>query len=101
MKSAVFNVRLVPDLKSRAEKYASSLGLSLNALVVVALSEYLNEREKRSESESLLSQVTSIEKSTSGQNLERVSEYHALPNGRCSCGSPKLYKNCHGRSRRA
>ena len=40
----MLTVRLAPLVKDRAETYAASLGLSLNALIVVALTEYLDAR---------------------------------------------------------
>lgn len=40
----MLTVRLAPSVKGRAEGYAEALGLSLNALIVVALTEYLDAR---------------------------------------------------------
>lgn len=38
-------LRLSPEIRVRADQYAQGLGLSLNALVAVALKDYLDARE--------------------------------------------------------
>lgn len=71
----VFPLRLPPDLRVRAEGRAYDLGISLNALMAVALDAYLApaEPEKR--------KVSSVP-----ANVSR--------NGPCPCGSGLKYKRC-------
>ena len=42
------NIRLAEDLHKRARGYAADIGLSINALIAVALAEYLEARQKSS-----------------------------------------------------
>lgn len=77
-------LRLSEPLQAAAARYADDLGISLNALVAVALADYLGNR---------------------GQ-LELVAQLTAKPLGNvpkvaagqpCPCGSRKPYGKCHGR----
>jgi len=43
---ATTNIRLAEDLHKRARSYAADIGLSVNALIAVALAEYLEARQK-------------------------------------------------------
>jgi len=78
----IFPLRLVPELRNRAEGRAAELGLSLNALVAVALDGYLGVRPAVTKS--------------SGKAARRGGA--TARNAPCPCGSRKKFKRCCGRT---
>jgi preprotein translocase subunit SecA len=82
---ATLTVRLPDVLKGKVQACADELGLSLNAIVVVALDAYL--RGRTSEPESSPPVVAKKPKSP----IPKVGR-----NDPCPCGSGKKYKRCHG-----
>lgn len=80
----ITTVRLADPLKERALAYAEGLGISLNALMAVALKDYLDTRERRPKEAQPQVKVSAT--------IPKVGR-----NERCPCGSGKKYKLCHGR----
>lgn len=97
------SVRLPLPLQAEADAYAESLGISFNALVAVALRDYLDARPSRSVREPV--QPGRSEGATAGAiagaSAQAVASAVAIPrvgvNERCPCGSGLKYKRCHGR----
>lgn len=96
------NLRLSPDLKSDAAAYAKSLGISLNALVAVAVRDYLDARSRIDQDNSRLSVASPqspVPLSTAVAKPPPVSAAPVPKAGRndpCPCGSGRKYKLCHG-----
>lgn len=78
----VFPLRLPPELRVRAEGRAFDLGISLNALIAVALDAYLAPAEPRKVRE---------------PPPERVVQLSVSRNAACPCGSGLKFKRCCGR----
>ena len=78
---ATVTVRMSDDLRSWAAIYAKSIGVSVNALMVVALRDYLALRSHSDSEGSVPSPVVA-------QGIPR--------NAPCPCGSGKKYKRCCG-----
>lgn len=102
--------RLPPALKAEAQSYADSLGISLNALLSVALRDYLDLRapERRAPSAprpplapdvppSPAARVPSPAQMPAPARALSVGVAKVGPNQPCPCGSGQKYKRCHGR----
>lgn len=74
----VFPLRLPVDLRVRAEGRAVDLGISLNALVAVALDAYMAQTAPASKPKTV------------------VKPADVSRNMRCPCGSGKKFKRCCG-----
>ena len=124
-----FTARLNVEVQAEAQAYADRIGISLNALLSVALQDYLVPRRSPTSVEpSHSGEILSGERSsTPGTSypldrhetrrqgfaaLRRVEEEHVRavamepllyagtnPRHKCPCGSGKLYPRCHGRRR--
>ena len=82
-KRSMFPLRLPEGLRSRADARARELGLSLNALVAVALDQYLSAGAVRVRSRKAIARPA-----RSADGISR--------NAPCWCGSGKKFKRCHG-----
>jgi hypothetical protein len=111
-------MRLSDGLKQEAETYANGIGISLNALISVALRDYLDSRssEPRKAVQALpvpvpSGQIPAEESLPPGAaRLLKMAAPQAVnsrpasvvarpsnPRGKCSCGSGKRWNQCHGR----
>lgn len=114
-------IRLSDTLKARATSYADGLGISLNALVSVALNDYLNARAVPVEVPShSIDPVVSVAPmgvarvpvprtgATGADDTSQPSpvvapvpdghDYGNTPrNAPCPCGSGRKFKLCHGK----
>lgn len=78
-------LRLSEPLQAAAARYADDLGISLNALVAVALADYLGNRgQLELATQATPKPLASVPKVAAGQP--------------CPCGSRKPYGKCHGRA---
>ena len=75
-------VRLPPELKARAEGYAAALGISLNALVAIALEAKLRPPRTRSAPRTAPAEPVSAPQLPTARNAP------------CPCGSGKKAKRC-------
>ncbi|WP_435546748.1 SEC-C metal-binding domain-containing protein [Desulfobacterium sp. N47] len=95
---ATFALRFSDDLKEKAQLFSKRIGLSLNAVIIVALDEYLRVRTGK-KSGSLIDSVAA-EKSNvlDSANTNDLAQADVLVsrNAPCSCGSGKKYKKCCG-----
>lgn len=93
-------VRLPDSLKLEASAYADRLGISLNALIAVALRDYLDVRRGQIEPPPMDSPPLDVYAGELGVETE-MSMPDLFPkvgrNSPCPCGSGKKYKACHGR----
>lgn len=102
-------LRLPEQLQLEANRYASSLGLSLNGLIAVALREYLDERApgverpqpepgKSPAKPPLLTGGQLPPAPASRPVVPKVQTVPVPANRRapCPCGSGKRYSQCHG-----
>lgn len=87
----ITTLRLPDPLKARATEYADQLGISLNALLAVALKDYLDAREGRAGA-GAKRPASPRPASAASQTIPRVGR-----NEPCPCGSGRKYKLCHGR----
>lgn len=115
---ATTTVRLPEPLKLESETYAASLGISLNALMAVALRDYLDSRRAMPRSGKPLPLVPAVAPSsspvTSDPPLVRVPSSEAPKpvfkrpkegaSAPCPCGAksepygyPVKWKHCHGK----
>jgi uncharacterized protein YecA (UPF0149 family) len=83
---ATTTVRLPDDLKRQATECAEALGISLNAVMNIALDTYLYQRKYR------MAQFAEPEEQADTSGQEQVVSRNAL----CPCGSGKKYKRCCG-----
>lgn len=81
-------VRLPDVLKTEADAYAHRVGISVNALIAVALRDYLDSRS----SPAAVPTASAAGLTESARATEKVGR-----NEPCPCGSGKKYKLCHGR----
>ena len=104
LKSAPFTVRIPDGLRSEADAYAAGLGVSMNALMAVALREYLDHRATpmpAARSTALLSSATPI--APTGARPQTTRPRSASEP--CPCGAKDLlsgypikWKHCCGRA---
>ena len=87
----ITTLRLPEVLKARAAAYADQLGISVNALLAVALKDYLDAREGRAGAREKRP-ASPLPASAAPQTIHRAGR-----NEPCPCGSGKKYKLCHGR----
>jgi preprotein translocase subunit SecA len=90
-------VRLPDALKAEASTYADRLGVSLNALLAVALRDYLDHPARQgpgdTEPPDDLGDLPPLEAYPElAEDVPKVGR-----NEPCPCGSGKKYKVCHGR----
>lgn len=103
-------VRLPDPLKAEATGYAEGLGISLNALLAVALRDYLDRRRSWAEPQPpdlppLEAYAEDLGREPEPELpeaiAERLDQAEAIPkvgrNDPCPCGSGRKYKVCHGR----
>ena len=97
-----FTLRLPPDLAPQAEAMAQHLGLSLNALCVMALRShvsYLSRTYRPPPVDPARLQAPTA--SAPGPSVRRrVGVPVVALNAPCPCGSGKKYKRCHGAAAR-
>ncbi|MFT4197195.1 MAG: SEC-C metal-binding domain-containing protein [Pseudoxanthomonas sp.] len=110
---STLNLRLADALKAEAMAYAGDLGISLNALVAVAVRDYLDVRKRGvvpARALALEAQALSAKPAPARPARARaepvasapVKAHAALPvakvgrNEPCPCGSGRKYKQCHG-----
>jgi hypothetical protein len=88
---AAMTLRMSDDLKEKAIVFAKSVGVPLNALVVVALADYLALRADPGTKGS----GTGTDVNTG--SLAPIDRFQGTPrNALCPCGSGKKYKRCCG-----
>ena len=90
---AATNVRFPDDLKSEAQVYAGTLGLSFNGLLAVALREYLDQRTPRASGD-VLAAASAIDPKF---GRVRWDLFPGTPGKNCLCGSTRPFSECHGR----
>lgn len=107
------NLRLAVALKAEALEYAQSLGISLNALVAVAVREYLDVRKRprtevaagtrvaapaptRARRAPTPAAPASPEAAEGAPSKARGDVPKVGRNDPCPCGSGLKYKRCHG-----
>lgn len=115
---AATNVRFPDNLKSEAQGYAESIGISFNALLSVALREYLDRRqlgtalslpalppEPRQPPPASIAPplperaLEPLEPAASPEPQRHVSQFFpGSRSGQCRCGSRLKWKQCHGRA---
>lgn len=97
--AAAPSVRISEPLKLEAAHYAASIGVSLSALVAVALRDYLDRRRwpdgaaqgREGEAPAAPPVAPSMSVPTRSPTVPKVGA-----NQPCPCGSRKPYKRCHG-----
>ena len=110
---ATTTLRLPEPLKAEADALAVALGISLNALMAVALRDYIDVRATRRSGLPLPSPPTPFAAASSsqvsypglgkpdtsdrGQPKQPARFVGTNPKHRCPCGSGKAYGKCHGR----
>jgi hypothetical protein len=77
--------RLPDALKLEGDAYAQRLGISLNALIAVALRDYLDQRSGK------VSPAVSPTVQAGGFKPPKG------PRDKCPCGSGHQYRHCHGK----
>jgi preprotein translocase subunit SecA len=107
------NIRLADQLKGEATSYARAIGVSLNALVAVAVRDYLDAR-KATPPGSPASVQTALAAATASAPVAhgpgigekptvdatwRLAAGKVGRNEPCPCGSGKKAKQCHGGAR--
>lgn len=92
--------RLPAALKAEADVYAAELGISLNALLAVALRDYLDVRRRLKALEATGLQGPAVQ-ATAGSPAASPGAASVQrprnPNDLCGCGSRIPWKRCHGR----
>lgn len=87
--SRQLTVRVRSELAEQADAYCAEVGLTFNALVAVALSDFLKLRRKRA-----------VERPDAEPRARAVGTSERAPrqgrNEQCACGSGKKFKHCHG-----
>lgn len=79
--------RFPDDLKAEADAYAQRLGVSLNALLAVALRDYLDARKPGAQSARVAPPVA----------LGVAVKAPKNPRAPCPCGSGDQWRHCHGK----
>lgn len=88
-------LRLTDSLRLEATRYARTLGISLNALVAVALRDYLDARKGQDAIPSTPAPVAVV-RLPSPPPASAKPVYKAGRNDPCPCGSGRKFKVCHG-----
>lgn len=113
--AASTTLRLPDALKADADAYAARVGVSLNALCLIALRDYLDargmpaaelpgHREAASPPEAPAEPPQSVAAEVVRREMEKSQQRSVLPvprvgaNQPCPCGSGEKYKRCHGKS---
>ena len=93
-----FTARLQPKVEGEAKRYAESLGISLNALLSVALRDYLDARQHPA---TLKSAGPSVPAPSVPVSSAAVSsgpfKAPKSPRAPCPCGSRQQWRHCHGK----
>jgi uncharacterized protein YecA (UPF0149 family) len=76
-------VRVLNELAADADAYCAQVGLTFNALVAVALSEFLRLRRRR-------------QKAARSASSRAIAAFQPGRNTLCTCGSGRKYKKCCG-----
>jgi hypothetical protein len=103
MSTATTTLRLPAALKTEADTYAASLGLSLNALCAVALRDYLDARAKGGQAPKTAARPLPEPRPAPrhAPAPTRAPVIYTEPAGGvyapCSCGSGQKWKWCHGK----
>jgi antitoxin component of RelBE/YafQ-DinJ toxin-antitoxin module len=106
------SVRIPDVLKAQATAYADRLGISLNALIAVALNDYLHHRGTVIEG-GMIERPVEVAAPAVGATVQTAASESAPspkpesalgstqrnqgPNKPCACGSGRKYKACCGR----
>ncbi len=100
------STRLPPGLHEEATAHAAEAGLSLNALLAVALREYLDARRRRP-TRTAAPLPPAPASSAGSSSLQAVKAPGGNRNAPCPCGATKVdqagvarpvkWKHCHGR----
>lgn len=88
--------RLPDDLKAEADAYAGRLGISLNALLAVALRDYLDARRAATRPP-----APAVDLAPSPAAPPVPMRPPKSPRAPCPCGSGQQYRHCHGASQRS
>ena len=94
-----FTLRLPPDLAAQADALAQHMGLSLNALCVMALRSqvpYLSRTYGPPPARPAGLQALTAPPSSVPVVSKRASVPRVAANQPCPCGSGQKYKRCHG-----
>lgn len=97
-----FTARLQSEVEEAAKLYAKGLGISLNALLSVALRDYLHARQAMPGS-GASSRPSSAPAAPAPASLPPpVARWTKPPQGNrrapCQCGSGLRWKDCHGKA---
>jgi hypothetical protein len=84
-------LRISDELKARSDAYAGALGITLNALVAVALRDYLDARDPGRPG-----RVVQQQQPAGDPPSPDKSYVGCQRNSPCPCGSGRKYKHCHG-----
>ncbi|ULU23788.1 SEC-C metal-binding domain-containing protein [Dyella terrae] len=112
--AASTTLRLPEALKADADDYASRVGVSLNALCLIALRDYLDarrgiapvrpgQREAASPPDALAEPAQNARAEEVRREMEKAQQRSVLSvprvgaNQPCPCGSGEKYKRCHGK----
>ena len=80
--------RFPDDLKAEADAYAQRLGVSLNALLAVALRDYLDARKPGTQSARVAPPAAPAGAFKAPKS----------PRAPCPCGGGSQWRHCHGRT---
>jgi hypothetical protein len=92
--AASTTLRLPDALKADADAYAARVGVSLNALCLIALRDYLDARQGPA-AERVRREMEKIQ--LGAAEVARLSVPRVGANQPCPCGSGEKYKRCHGK----
>ena len=95
-----FTARLRPGIEEEAKRYAEALGISLNALLSVALRDYLDDphRVMRRSVAPSGSPVAPSVPISSVAVLSSPFKVPKNPRAPCPCGSRQQWRHCHGKA---
>lgn len=85
------NVRIADPLKAEAAAYARTIGISLNALVAVAVRDYLDARRPAVTAPAAAAVAAPAKLAPLPAGTRKPGR-----NDPCPCGSGKKFKQCHG-----
>ncbi|WP_425600620.1 SEC-C metal-binding domain-containing protein [Pinirhizobacter soli] len=107
--------RFPDELRAEATAYASSIGLSVNALVCVALRDYLDARKglqpgrqgvgveapqthlSGAKAFAAVDAIAGPKRTKAGPGIDPLQVPKVGVNDPCPCGSGQKYKRCHGK----